>query len=487
MPQLPTILREALSGHDTLQDAAAVRRAAERSDPALLQALLASAELRSRVFVDVGGVAVLDRAALSDLLDDAAVDDARGSAPPTPVRMFNARRHTADRVEVVSIGEDRLVEGNLLIKGENLQALTTLLPALRERVKLAYIDPPYNTGSGSFLYEDRMSRPAWLIFMRDRVELARRLLRPDGVLAIQCSFHHAAHLEVMLDQVEGLHKVMVFHVLVRHPDRALTADKQFNDVMEHIFIYARDPRFRMPRRRRPRLLDEYRWQIELTGPGRLLKLGGRACTVYRRDEWVKHAVEPGTENFRTHSIRGSLREKNSSGRFYVAHVEPLATRLGPLTLVRVPGIGDDGRGHRFFHTPQAGNRNGSYFQGVPQSTDATELPHPNFLDFHTEYNRVAAEGGVDFRNGKKPEALLRFLVELFTAPGDLILDYHLGSGTTAAVAHKLGRRWVGVEKMDFIDTITLRRLRGVLGGEGSGISPEVGWVGGGEFTYLELG
>lgn len=373
---------------------------------------------------------------------------------------------------------------NLLIQGENLQVLRHLAGTHAGRVRMIYIDPPYNTGSGDYLYADAMPRAEWLSFMAERLAAARPLLLDDAVIAVQCSFHQSAHLEVLLDDTDWLHKVMVLHVLVRHPDRALTADKQFNDVVEQILIYSTCPRFRMPRRVRERDLSAYRWDVELTGPGAPAELGGRDCRIYRPEEWRMVDTGAGEGTFRTHSIRGSLREKNSSGRFWVAHLEGLG--LAPMTLIQVPDIGDDGLGHRFFHTPRAGNRNGSYFQGVPQSSDVTSLPYPNFLDFHAEFNRVSAEGGVSFRNGKKPEALLRFLIELFTAPGDVVLDYHLGSGTTAAVALKLGRRFIGVEREDFAETVALKRLRAVVAGEQSGISADVGWTGGGSVEFRRL-
>lgn len=369
---------------------------------------------------------------------------------------------------------------NLLIQGENLTVLRSLAGRVDD-VRLIYIDPPYNTGSGDYLYADAMPREQWLRFMVERLEAARPLLIDDAVVAIQCSFHQSAHLEVTLDGLDWLHKVMVFHVLVRHPGRALTADKQFNDVVEQILIYSLDPHFRMPRRERERDLAEYRWDVALDGPGQARTLGDRECRVYPPEQWRKVEVPAGEGTFRTHSIRGSLREKNSSGRFWVAHLEPLG--LPPMTLIKVPGIGDDGLGHRFFHAPKAGNRNGSYFQGVPQSSAVTRLPYPNFLDFHAEFNRVAGEGGVSFRNGKKPEALLRFLIELFTHPGELVLDYHLGSGTTAAVALKLGRRFLGIEREDFAETVALARLRAVVDGEQSGISADVGWTGGGSVEF----
>ena len=235
---------------------------------------------------------------------------------------------------------------NLLIQGENLEVLRSLTATHAGQVRLIYIDPPYNTGSGDYLYADAMPREQWLRFMVERLEAARPLLIDDAVIAIQCSFHQSAHLEVTLDGLDWLHKVMVFHVLVRHPGRALTADKQFNDVMEQILIYSPDPHFRMPRRERERDLSDYRWEVEIHGPGTPRLLGDRRCHVYAPEEWRKVEVAPGEGTFRTHSVRGSLREKNSSGRFWVAHLEPLdlpreqpVNVPGPhLALRRVPSI-----------------------------------------------------------------------------------------------------------------------------------------------------
>lgn len=390
-------------------------------------------------------------------------------------------RYSAEGTEAVSAFDPA---DNLILRGDNLPALQALRPHVAGSVRLIYIDPPYNTGSSDYLYADKRSRADWLSFMQSRIDAALPLLHDDAVVIVQCSFHQSAYLEVLLDQTEGLHKVAVIHALVRHPGRALTADKQFNDVVEQILIYATSPAFRMPGQLRERDLADYRWEVEVTGPGTPMLLDGRACTIYPPQSWQAIDVGPGQGTFRTHSIRGTLREKNSSGRFWVANLEPLD--LAPLTLIRVPGIGADGLGHRFFHTPKPGNRNGSYFQGVPEGSTHTRIPYPNFLDVHEAYNKVAAEGGVSFRNGKKPESLLRQLIEMFTEPGDVVLDYHLGSGTTAAVAHKLGRRYIGIEQREWVETIALARLRDVIAGEQSGISADSGWQGGGSVVYGEL-
>ena len=108
------------------------------------------------------------------------------------------------------------------------------------------------------------------------------------------------------------------------------------------------------------------------------------------------------------------------------------------------------------------------------------------MDFQQQYNNVNAEGECSFRNGKKPEEYIKYYFEIFSAPGDIVLDYHLGSGTTAAVAHKLNRRYIGIEQMDYIETISVERLKNVILGEQTGISKQVNWHGGGSFVYCEL-
>ena len=112
--------------------------------------------------------------------------------------------------------------------------------------------------------------------------------------------------------------------------------------------------------------------------------------------------------------------------------------------------------------------------------------YPNYYNFESDYNNVGDEGGVSFRNGKKPEALLCFLINLFSKKDDIILDFHLGSGTTAAVAHKIGRHYIGIEQMDYIKTLACERLKKVIEGEQGGISQSVNWQGGGSFVYCEL-
>ena len=136
------------------------------------------------------------------------------------------------------------------------------------------------------------------------------------MLLIQCSFHQQAYLQVLLDEIIGNH-VMTFNVLARHPDRTLTADKPFNDVVEYVLVYAKSPSFQMPRMVREKSVDDYRWTVEELAPGEEVSFDGRKGRIFRPDQYRLTKAAPSREHFKIMTVRGSIREKVSSGRFYV--------------------------------------------------------------------------------------------------------------------------------------------------------------------------
>jgi adenine-specific DNA-methyltransferase len=374
---------------------------------------------------------------------------------------------------------------NLIIKGNNLLALYSIKKVYAGQVKVIYIDPPYNTGADSFSYNDKFNHSTWLTFMRNRLSAAKSLLNHDGVILVQCSFHEYAYLKVLMDELFKKH-LCTFNIQVRHPDRILTGDKEYNDVIEYILIYSDNPLKKLPKKSELKTDNDYIFKIKEKGKGEELAFDKKKVIVLTPDKYEKIVCPPGNENLKTISIRGSIREKNSSGRFYVKHLESLKNNYPPETLFKVPDMGDDSLGFRYFYSPPEGNINGGYYQGKPQSSDTTYKPYPNFFNFEKEYNNVAGEGSVSFRNGKKPEELLKFLLGIFADKNDIILDYHLGSGTTAAVAHKLGITYIGIEQLDYGKNDSVIRLQNVINGDVSGISDSVDWNGGGSFVYLEL-
>ena len=378
------------------------------------------------------------------------------------------------------------MEDNLIIKGNNLLALHSLKKKYAGKVKLIYIDPPYNTGSDSFGYNDKFNQSTWLTFMQNRLSIAKNLLKDDGVVCVQCSFHQFAYLRVLMDDLFEKH-LCDFNIQVRHPDRALTGDKEFNDIIEYVLIYSNSSDKIMPYKEELKTIDDYTLQIELKDDvnPQVIVCGDKKVEVYTPEQYKIRTIAPSQLGLKKMSIRGSIREKNSSGRFFVKYIEPL-TEFPPETLFKVPNMGDDIFDYRYFYSAPDGKKNGGYFQGMPTSSNVTKKQFANFYNFEKEYNNVSGEGNVSFRNGKKPEALIAFLIDVFTNPKDIVLDYHLGCGTTSAVAHKLQRRYIGMEQMDSQISLITTRLQNVISGDSTGISQSVNWQGGGSFIYCEL-
>lgn len=399
--------------------------------------------------------------------------------------LINFKRYDKDGEHEV----DELYDtDNLIIKGNNLIALHSLKKRFAGKVKFIYIDPPYNTGSDSFGYNDSFNRSTWLTFMKNRLSVAKDLLENDGILIVQISFHEFPYLRVMMDELfaEENHKMDV-NVLVRHPQRSLTSDKEFNDVLEYALIYSKSKNFKLPKQKVLKTIDEYQYDFDFPEiPHDSFQVGEKTINVYLPDDVTIVRGQGHIDGLKSMSIRGSIREKNSSGRFYVAHLEKLIDKYPEGTIFTVPDMGDDGRDFRIFELPKNGNKNGFYYPGKPLGSDYTLKPYPNFVDFVQQYNSVNSEGDVSFRNGKKPEEYIKYYIEMFTEDGDIVLDYHLGSGTTASVAHKMHRQYIGIEQMDYIETVSVERLKNVITGEQGGISKDVNWSGGGSFVYAEL-
>lgn len=397
--------------------------------------------------------------------------DANGESKPT---QFNRNK-------------DGIITDNLVIKGNNLLALHSIKEEFKGRIKLIYIDPPYNTGSDSFIYNDNFNHSSWLTFMKNRLEKASELLTTDGVILVQCSFHQFAYLKILMKDMFKNH-LCDFNIQVRHPDRALTGDKEYNDIIEYVLIFSNDTTKKMPFVEVVKDVNEYNINIKIKEGSipNIIKCGTKNVEVYTPEMYEVERKEPNNTLYKKISIRGSIREKNSSGRFFVKYLEGLNAE--PETLYKVPDMGDDAENHRYFYAAPTGKKNGGYYQGMPTSTNITKKKYSNFYNFEKEYNTVSNQGGVEFRNGKKPEELLMFLLELFSKKKDIILDYHLGSGTTASVALKLKRQFIGCEQMSNQIDLSIKRLNNVLNGDETGISKleDVNWQGGGSFVYLEL-
>ncbi len=358
-----------------------------------------------------------------------------------------------------------------LIHGNNRDALALLGPSLKGRVSAAYLDPPYNTGTAGFLYNDGFARHTWLSLVQQVVEPLANLADSRAFLWMSIDENEVSSLMQLGEQILGpAAKAGLFSVRVRHEDRTLAEDKEVHEVIEYAAL------FRMGRdawatgRQVPNDDDDaYSWRVVTTGePDREESIEGRRMVVYGPGRFVLEREEGG-RGLKRINIRGTLRRANSSGRFYVAHVEPHLTRYQGC-LLQVEGMGADGLGHRWFWVPPASHRrkNPDYFQGIPlRRKRVRRVPYPTFIDLESAFNRVAHEGGVTFRDGKKP---IDFLHHLMTIAGvrdrkdGLIVDLFAGSGSTAEAVIRLNqedggrRRYLLTEVGDHALDITTPRL-----------------------------
>lgn len=393
-------------------------------------------------------------------------------------------------------------DDNLIIKGNNLVVLHSLKKRYAGKVKLIYIDPPYNTGSDSFGYNDKFNHSTWLTFMKNRLEIARTLLRDDGVIIVQSDDNEQAYLRVLMDEVFGKDQFETsFFVQVRYENKTLSEDNDFQKVMETAHVFSKQhSAFWTNKVKQEYSLEKFCYQINELGPGEDIEVNGRRVTVFKSGQYEVKKVKPSIDALKETWATGSLiRQGGTAAEFLSKYLISRKNEDGLDVLYRVHGMGNDGIGYRYITGPKkASATRGKFYSGVPtaiksevESGDYTkEMPVPNliynFLLYPGDFGNIRHEGGVDIGGGKKPEILLKNFIEYFTNPEDIVLDYHLGSGTTAAVAHKTGRLYIGIEQFDYGKNDVVQRLQNVIGGDQTGISKDVGWQGGGSFVYTNI-
>jgi adenine-specific DNA-methyltransferase len=382
---------------------------------------------------------------------------------------------------------------NRLIFGDNLLALKALEQEFTGQVKCVYIDPPFNTGAAFEHYDDSLEHSIWLGLMRDRLHLIRRLLRPDGFLCCHIDDSEGHYLKVLLDEVfERSNYLATLYVQVRYAEKTLKQDMDFHKQIEQVHVYRRAYGAKPYLEKKESGFTKFRYAIREAGPGKEAVLGGKPVTIFSKGSWEVTELDGHIDGLKEIWATGTILDGNSSGRFFRDFLTGRVAEDGLGALYKVVGIGDDGIGYRYFTGPaRATATKGKYYQGVPTSqraddAEASTLPIENYYDLAGSFGNCRSEGGVDFRGGKKPEALLRILLERFSQPGDLVLDSFAGSGTTAAVAHKMGRRWITIELGDHCHSHVVPRLMKVVDGEDkTGITDGAMWNGGGGFRYYQ--
>jgi adenine-specific DNA-methyltransferase len=417
--------------------------------------------------------------------------------------LVNWKRYTKDgkqEVKKINRNENGTIKDNLVIKGNNLLALHSLKKEFAGKVKLIYIDPPYNTGSDSFSYNDSFNHSTWLTFMKNRLEIAKELLKDDGIICIQCDDSEQAYLKVLLDEVMGRDQFETsFYVQVRYDNKTLTEDNDFQKVMEIVHVYSKRHRVFVPNKLKEEYsLDKFKFEVKELKKGETVEVNGKKVEIFKEGQYLIKEVPSSIKALKETWATGSLiRQGGTAAEFLSKYL--IKRKDGLNILYKVYDMGNDGLGHRYITGPKKKESfRGKFYTGVPEKIKESVLRGDyrkekaipnllfNYLSYEGDFGNCRHEGGVNIRGGKKPEALILSFIEYFTKEGDLVLDYHLGSGTTCAVAHKMGRQYIGIEQLDYGKNDSVVRLKNVINGDQSGISKAVNWKGGGEFIYCEL-
>jgi len=342
------------------------------------------------------------------------------------------------------------MDDNFILKGNNLLALHSLKQLYAGQIKLIYIDPPYNTGNDGFKYNDRFNHSTWLTFMKNRLEVAKELLRDDGAIFIQIDHNEQAYLKVLMDEIFGRENFKNEIIWKRSQNISSIRDI-FKRAHDTILFYTKSKNFELTRLFRVHeksylqqydKIDEHQRNYRHVP---LLVSGTRAGVTGK--PW--RGIDP--------NIYGQ------GGMHWITTHEKL-NALDKLGLIYWPKNGQPMR--KYFLDESDGRQ-------VDDIWDDIKLISPS------------SKEGIGFV-GQKPEELIKRILDSSTQENDIVLDYHLGSGTTCAVAHKMNRRYIGIEQLDYIETITVERMKKVIEGEQGGISKTVDWKGGGSFIYAEL-
>jgi adenine-specific DNA-methyltransferase len=401
--------------------------------------------------------------------------------------------------------EDTITD-NLIIKGNNLLALHTLKEEFAGKVKLIYIDPPYNTGGDSFQYNDSFNHSTWLTFMKNRLETAKSLLRKDGVIFIQIDERELAYLKVLADEVFTRENFVIQINWQRTTQRTVLGQgaTPIINIVEYILCYVKnaankDAALNKIQKTIPsndKMYNQYNLLMKSEGKRELFKKlnhNGQEINIYKHKDFKIESIpakarteEFYMENFEYIVRKDSQQQESSVEQLIMSNLQKNDT------LFSVERVLKQGKRKGELNKSYYMNDNVIYhlkkYAEVIDSKIFRKVDMNNlWLDYEVSSAGIAEEGSVKLKRGKKPEELIKRIIEIGSnEENDIVLDFHLGSGTTCAVAHKLGRQYIGIEQLDYGDNDSVVRLKNVVKGDQSGISKSLNWQGGGSFVYLEL-
>ena len=410
--------------------------------------------------------------------------------------------HAAHRVSEKDIFDNRL------IFGDNLLALRGLEAEFTGKVKCVYIDPPFNTGQAFEHYDDSQEHSIWLGLMRDRISLLYKLLRDDGIFWVHLDDNEVHYLKVLLDEMFGRSNFVSHITYERSGSAGLGQGGIFVNTAEHILVYRKSGSTYFndtlaASKLEPKTMKRYNKVLVRNGDRELVRefnsrSNGFPVKVFKHQGFEIRTISLANYNERELEIRQEF-SREFERLFRTNNVQKenkfqneLMSEMDKTSLYTVE------------YTPSRGKYkdelttlyyyNGELFAWLKDTAllrDGEIVKTNKMTDIwvHSDIPKadLANEGGVEFPRGKKPEQLLRRILDLSTKPGDIVLDSFAGSGTTGAVAHKMGRRWIMVELGDHCHTHIIPRLKRVIDGKDlTGITKVVVWNGGGGFRYYRL-
>lgn len=412
---------------------------------------------------------------------------------------------------------------NMLIHGDNLLALKALEKDYAGKVKCIYIDPPYNTGSAFEYYDDGLEHSEWLCMMKPRLRILRNLLSEEGVIFIQIDDNEQAYLKVLCDEIFGRNNYLnTISVKMKNVAGASGGgeDRRLKKNVEYILIYTKD-------------YENFKWVNNAYDYTELSEL----VETYRKNDisWKYTSViyDAGEKKYIDSTTDGDgneikiyqrinpvfksigqiIKEENIDEKTaYYKYIDKIYTTAMPQSSIRPRVLDklqslnhhDDYELISIEYTPKTGKNKGVLYEQFYKGDklrlfawlkDVVVKKGGSFYkkDLQGTYwdginlNNLTKEGSVVFPSGKKPEALIQRIIDMTTLKGDLVLDSFLGSGTTCAVAHKMDRKWIGIEMGDHAYTHCKVRLDMVINNlDNGGISEEVNWQGGGGYKFYEL-
>lgn len=388
------------------------------------------------------------------ILDWLNKKEALATADKTPYKVLVENKD-------LSVGDQ--TQGNMLMKGDNLEALKALLPYYKGRVKCIYIDPPYNTGSAFDHYDDNLEHSTWLSMMYPRLELLHELLAEDGSIWVSLDDTEQAYCKVMMDEIFG-RKNFVCNVIWQKKFSPQNDAKWLSDNHDFILLYAK---------------DKSQWNPNLLPRNAKMDERYKNPDKDPRGPWMSSDL-----SVRRLTPKDIYEITTPSGKKYL----PTAGRSWGVSQETMLELIKDHRiwfGEKQDNMPRLKRFLSEVKTGATSLTVWTYEEVGHNQDAKKEVKQFNPE---DVFATPKPERLIERVLILATQPGDLVLDSFLGSGTTAAVAQKMGRKYIGIEMGEHAITHCVPRMKKVIDGtDQGGISKALGWTGGGGFTFYDLG